>query len=726
MNTTTIFSLLLVSACLFNNKIIAQTPSPISLEDIYVHHKYSVKSVPGFNTMEDGLHYLKIDKIAGKQTINKYALSSEEKVASLYTHQDTTAYLASYKFNKYYNYLLTLSDPQALYRRSVFYTAHVHNINTGSSIPLHNGQQVMHASFNPEGDKIAYIAENNIYLYDIIKNQTLQITHDGAFNKIINGTCDWVYEEEFGFSQAYQWSPDGSYLAYYKFDESKVKEFTMQYFLPKENYPQNYTFKYPKAGEDNSKVSVYTYHIQSALTVKAQIGEDADQYIPRIKWAANDKLCVFRLNRHQNKLDLLYIQPNNGNSTTVYQETNPYYIDIHDNVYFIQQGSKILLTSEQNGYNHLYLHDIKSNKLSPITKGAWDVDEIVSINEQDKKIYFTAGMHTPLERQFYQVSWTSTAVKPILDAAGWHNVTACNGDKFFLVKHQSVSQVPNFRLIDAKGKTVRILEDNKNLSGALANANMGSIEFLQIPNETGETLNAYILKPQNFDNTKRYPVLMYQYSGPGSQQVMNKFQLDHYMWHQYLAQEGYLVVVADGTGTGARGEAFKKKTYLQLGKLESDDQIAVAKWLGELPYVDAQRIGIWGWSYGGFMSSTCLFKAPKVFKAAIAVAPVTNWRLYDNIYTERYMRTPAENPEGYDNNAPEQMAKNLEGNFMLIHGLADDNVHFQNAVVLTDQLLKHKKQFRSEYYPNGNHGIGGGAIRYQLFQRMTDFIKTSL
>lgn len=700
--------------------------APLSLEEIFTTSKYRAQSVPGFNAMDDGIHYLKIDEEDGKSIVNKYDLNSDQLQGKVYVHNAESGSLTDYQLNAFNSYILTYSNPQYIYRRSVLYNVSIVRLADGTSVTLQDGEKVLHASFSPQGDKVAYVYENNLWMYDIIKKATTQITTDGKFNHIINGNCDWVYEEEFGFSKAYQWSPDGMHIAFYKFDESEVKEFTMQYFIEGNNYPHNYTFKYPKAGEDNSVVNIYTYHIAKGNTQKIDIGTETDQYIPRIKWASDHDLCIFRLNRHQNHLELLYANPLDGTSKVVYDETNQYYIDIHDNIYFFQNGSKILLTSEMNGYNHLYIHDVKSKKSKAITSGNWDLDNLVAVDEKRQIAYFTAGMQSPLERQFYKVSLKNGKINTIVSEAGWHTITACNGNKYFMVKHQSTQKAPNYRLTDANGKTVRWLEKNEALQATLAHENLGELSFFQVPNGEGVMLNAYMITPPDFNKSKKYPVLMYQYSGPGSQQVANKYQLDSYMWHQYLAQQGYIIVVADGTGTGGRGEEFKKKTYLQLGNLESNDQITVARHLASQHYVDAGRIGIWGWSYGGFMSSTCLFKAPDIFKAAIAVAPVTNWRFYDNIYTERYMRTPQENPEGYDNNAPEKMAKNLKGNFLLIHGLADDNVHFQNAAVLTAQLIKNNKQFRSEYYPNANHGIGGGRVRYQLFKRMTDFILEEL
>lgn len=698
----------------------------ITLSDLYEKGTFSIKSVAGFNATPDGLSYLKIDKENSVQKINQYNIASGKLELNIYNHTDTINPIAAYELNKYNSFILLKSNPQPIYRRSTLYKTTLVNINTKENITLHDGKHILHATFSPNGDKIAYVYDNNIYIYDIIKNASIAITQDGKKNEIINGNCDWVYEEEFGFSQAYEWSEDGKYIAYYKFNESHVKEFTMNYYIQNTNYPTPYTFKYPKAGERNSIISIYSYDTENKLSKKLDIGAETDIYIPRIKWANASTLCIFRLNRHQNHLEFLYTNPTDGSSKIVYDEKNKYYVDIHDNVLFTQNGNEIILTSELNGFNHLYKYNINSKKLTPLTYGNWEIDAVCAIDEHKKLIYFTAGMTSHLERQLYVTNFNGSGLKQLTKIPGWVTVSALNGYKYFLVRHQSANSVPNTQLINASGKIIKTLEDNKKLAETINEYNLGKLSFIKIPNANNELLDAYIITPPNFDSNTKHPVLMYQYSGPGSQQVANKFQLDNYFWHQMLAQKGYIIVVADGTGTGGRGEEFKKKTYLQLGKLESDDQIAVANFLANQKFVDAERIGIWGWSYGGFMSSMCLFKAPKVFKAAIAVAPVTNWRFYDNIYTERYMRTPQENPKGYDDNAPEKLAKNLEGNFLLIHGIADDNVHFQNAVVLTNELIKANKQFRSEYYPNGNHGIGGGVVRYQLYQRMTDFILNEL
>lgn len=704
---------------------IAFAQSNLTLEDIFMSNKFAVKNVPGFNALKNGEEYTQIDIVDNAQEINVYSLADGKKTRNLYSHKYRENRIARYILSNDEKKILLFYNPQYIYRHSAKYLAEVYDIENNGYLNVFT-EGVMHVQFNPQGDKVSFVHQNNLMMFDLVSGDIIEITNDGKQNEIINGNCDWVYEEEFGFTQAYQWSPDGKHIAYYRFDESNVKEFTMMYYDEKDNYPKPYTYKYPKAGEDNSLVNIKIYDVATGETVIADIGTETDQYIPRIKWVKNNALCIYRLNRLQNKLELLLTTANTGKSQVIYSEENKYYIDINDNISFLSNQNAFLFTSEQNGYNHCYLWDWNKKSLKQLTKGNWDVDNIIGFEERSGLLYYTAGVNSPLERKLYSVNIKTGKTNTLTTKPGTYNVTPCTGLQYFLVKHSDMHTVPNFTLINKEGKEVRVLENNNQLKQTLSAYNWGKTEFITVPNNEGVSLNGYMITPPDFDKNKKYPVFMYQYSGPGSQQVLNQFMTGNYFWHQFLAQKGYIIVCVDGTGTGSRGEEFKKKTYLQLGNLESNDQIAVAQYLAKQSYVDGTRIGIWGWSYGGFMSATCILKAPDVFKAAISVAPVTNWRLYDNIYTERYMRTPQENPEGYDNNAPEKMAKNLKGKFLLLHGMADDNVHFQNAVILTNNLIKEGKQFRSEYYPNKNHGIGGGNTRYQLYQKMTDFILTEL
>ncbi len=695
----------------------------ITLEDVWQNGTFAVKNVPGFNALKDGKRYTQLDENSDRQEINIYDLASGKKGRTLFSAATTgeTGDIVNYTFSTDEQKLLLFTSPKPVYRRSVLYKVWVYDLKTGETRQVDN-VPILHASFNPQGTRVAYVKDNNVFIKDLTTNKISAVTVDGVQNSVINGNCDWVYEEEFEFSRAYEWSPDGSYLAYYRFDESKVREYTIP-FYESDNYPRLYTYKYPKAGEANSVVTIHIYDVKNENAVATQTGPETDQYIPRIRWSRkNNQLCLYRMNRLQNKLELLLADAVNGNTALIYQEENPSYIEINDNLTFLPDGQSFIMTSEKSGYNHLYKWNWVKKELTQLTSGGWDVDKMLGVDESKQCVYYTAGMITPLERKLYRVDWSGKQVQCLTQADGMHDVTPCAGFRYFLDKHSRLNTVPVYTLINNKGAAIRVLEDNAALKKTMAEYNLGTVTTLQIPNGKGDMLNAWMIKPVDFDPSKKYPVLLYQYSGPGSQEVLDKFPVGNYFWHQMMAQKGYIIVCADGTGTGGRGEKFKKKTYLQLGKYESEDQIAVGKFMAAQNYADKDRIGIWGWSFGGFMSATCILKGADVFKTAIAVAPVTNWRYYDNIYTERYMRTPAENAKGYDENAPEKMAAKLKGNFLMIHGTADDNVHYQNAVTLTDQLIKANKQFESEYYPNKNHGIYGGYTRLQLFRRMTNYL----
>lgn len=713
-------------ACSLFFSFSAAAQKEITLEDIWLKGTFRVSSVPGFNVMNNGSSYVKQES---NGDIAVYDLKSNKQLRVIFDKKSNTFVgeaiaVSDFAFSADEKQLMLLTDAENIYRRSVLYKVYVFDI-ASKKIQLLDAGKVLHPSFSPDGTKVAFVKNNNIFYKDLASGQVTTVTTSGEMNKIINGNCDWVYEEEFEFTQAYQWSPAGNYLAYYTFDESQVKEYTIPYYEGKD-YPRNYTYKYPKAGEANSLVSIHTYNIHSRNTANADLGPVTDQYIPRIKWSnRDDELCIYRLNRLQNQLDLLLSNAESGISRLIYNESNQYYLEINDNLTFLNDNQSFIFNSEKSGYNQLYKWNWVSSKLSPITTGTEEVKDLLGVDLNTNKIYYTAT-DKAINNTFNVIDLNGKNKKVLSQQSGTHEITVCNGFKYFVDKYNTANQVPVFTLLNNKGKVVRVLEDNSKLQQTLAEYQISKVEFMNILNESGEALNAYMIKPANFDASKKYPVLMYQYSGPGSQQVINHFPMDNFWWHQLLAQKGYIIVVADGTGTGGRGEAFKKKTYLQLGKYESDDQIAVAKYLAKQSYVDAARIGIWGWSYGGFMSTTCLFKAPDVFKTAIAVAPVTNWRYYDNIYTERYMRTPKENEKGYDDNAPLSMVKNLKGNFLLVHGTADDNVHLQNAAELSNALVNANKDFDAFYYTNKNHGIYGGYTRYNLYKKMTAYLLKNL
>lgn len=700
----------------------------ITLEDLYKNGTFRVKGVPGFNAMKDGKFYTQIDRDGKRQYIRVYNLETGKQERTLFDNQankfnGTELNVEDYTFSDDEQKMILHTDGEHIYRHSELQKVYLFDIASGN-VKLIDNAKVLHATLSPDATKVAFVKNNNIYYKDLQTEQVIAVTADGMKNNIINGNCDWVYEEEFSFTRAFDWSKDGKYLAYYRFDESLVPEYTMAKYTGL--YPEQYTYKYPKAGERNSVVQIKIYDVQQKKTVMANVGSETDQYIPRIKWMETPgQLCIYRLNRLQNNLELLVANAVDGTTTSIYTETNKSYIEINDEINFLPGGQSMIIASERNGYNHLYHWDWKGQKMTDLTPGNFDVEGLTGIDVAKKLLYYTAAETSPLQRNLYVVNFTGKNKKNLTPELGTHSITPCKGYNFFLDKYSQLNKVPVFYLRNAKGEIIRTLEDNKDIEAKLKEYALGNIRLMSIKGAE-ENLNAWMITPPNFDSTKKYPVLMFQYSGPGSQQVADKFPLGNFFWHQMLAQKGYIIVCTDGTGTGMRGEAFRKKTYLQLGKYESDDQIAAAKNIAQLPYVNKDRIGIWGWSYGGFMSATCLMKGNDIFKMAISVAPVTNWRYYDNIYTERYMRTPQENPKGYDDNAPEKMADKLKGKLLLIHGTADDNVHFQNSVMFSTAMIKANKQYDHEYYPDKAHGISGGNTSLHLYTRMTNFILENL
>ncbi|RMG78358.1 MAG: S9 family peptidase, partial [Bacteroidetes bacterium] len=561
--------------------------------------------------------------------------------------------------------------------------------------------------------------------YDIQNKTTKQITTDGEKNKIINGTTDWVYEEEFAFVKGAYWSPDGNYIAYYKFDESNVKEYTISFYG--NLYPDLYTYKYPKAGEENSKVAIYIYKVKEDTHIKINLPQY--EYVPRIKWTNTSQwLSVQTMNRHQNELTIWKYNPQTSELKPLYQEKNKYYVDVTDNLTFIDNNKYFLITAETSGFNHIYMYDFETGKqIRQITSGNWDVVDFYGYDSKRKTLYYSSHESSPINTEVYSINISGKGKKKLTPQ---ENGTAyANFSKtfdYYIHYHSDAATPTTVTLHKSNGKLIRTLEDNSELKELLKEYQISPMEFFKIPVSDNIELNAWMIKPHNFDENKQYPVLMYVYGGPGSQTVTNSWQGSNFFWYQILANKGYIIVSVDNRGTGGRGEEFKKSTYKQLGKYESQDQINAAKYLGDMPYIDKSRIGIWGWSFGGYLSSLCLFKGNDVFKMAIAVAPVTNWRYYDTIYTERYMQTPQENPDGYDNNSPINHVDKLKGNYLLVHGLADDNVHFQNAADLITALVNADKQFEMLLYPNKNHGIYGGNTRYHLYTKLTDFIEKNL
>ena len=627
---------------------------------------------------------------------------------------------------------LATKGTESIYRRSSKAFLFLYNSVDGKLKKLAVGK-VLHPSFSPDGNKVAYVADNNLFIYDINTGATTAITMDGEWNKVINGNCDWVYEEEFEFTQAYDWSAEGNYLAYYRFDESKVQEYSFTNFDNGHN--KTYSYKYPKAGDDNSIVDIYIYDVKKNTKAKAEY-EQGDIYIPRIKWTLDDsKLVVYWMNRHQNQLKLLSTDATTGKSQLLYEENNKYFVEVNDDWWFLKDKKNFLFTSEMSGFRQLYLYGLDGKSKTQITKGNYEITEVNGVDEKNRKIYFTLAYPRPMDRNVFVTDFTGQKTYALTSGEAWHRVNF-NEDytKFFDFKTDiNTPQVVTLnKILTDKKKGIyteveKTLSESAKLKAKISEYGFGNAEFIRVPNTKGDTLNGWMLKPAGFDASKKYPVLFCNYGGPGSQQVANRFGSVS-TWHQLLAQKGFIVVSFDNTGTGYRGEEFKKKTYLQLGKYEIEDQIDAAAYLGKLPYVDSKKIGHWGWSFGGFMSSLAITKGADVFSAAIAVAPVTNWRFYDNIYTERYMRTPKENPKGYDDNSPVFFTDKIKGKYLLIHGTADDNVHFQNSTQMVTSLVKNNIDFESAYYPNKNHGISGQGdnTTFHLWSKMTRWVLTNL
>ncbi|MFN7313189.1 MAG: S9 family peptidase [Bacteroidota bacterium] len=711
---------LILTLCLCASVVISSAQNEITLEDIWTKGTFSAKGVAGFNSMNDGKYYSAQDQ---EGNIIRYGFADGKPVDTILSKSAANIARYSYRFNADESKLLLENNFTQIYRHSYAANIYVYDLKTKSlSQPVKD--MVMLAEFSPDGNKIAYVKNNNLYYYDLRQKKEIEITQDGLSNQIINGATDWVYEEEFALSKGFYWNSSGTQLAFYRFDESKVKEFSMTMFG--KLYPEEYKFKYPKAGEANSEIQIIVYNLNSGKKQNINIGEEKDIYIPRIHWTKNENtLFIQRLNRLQNKLELLSTNTSNGNTNIIYTEENKAYIDVPE-ITFLKDGKSFIINSEKSGWNHLYHYQLNGSLIKQITQGNWDIDQFYGVDEKRKLVYVSTSEINSAERYVYSISLDGKNKKQLTTKKGWNSATFNADFTFFLWSYSNINTAPYYALCNAAGKELRVLEDNKALMQKLSNHQLAQAEMSTSLNAYNESLNTFTIKPPQFDARKKYPVLMYVYGGPGHQLAVNRWMGANYFWYQMLAAKGYIIVCVDGRGTGFKGEAFKKSTYLQLGKYEIEDQIYVAQQLGKLPYVDANRIGIWGWSFGGYMASLGISKGADVFKAAIAVAPVTNWRYYDNIYTERFMRTPQENGKNYDENSPINHVEKIKGNYLIIHGTADDNVHFQNAVEMVNQMIKKGVKFDSEYYPNSNHGIGGGKTRLHLYERMTRFILEKL
>lgn len=715
--------ILLFLLCLLHIELSAQNEKSYSLEDIFSKSYFSSKNIAGFHSLNDGKYFVKTDE---RQNLLRFEFTSGNLIDTLLRRGDLILAgnsepisMDEFSFSKDESKLLIASDVKSIYRHSFDALYYVYDFNK-KSLTQPIKERVKLAEFSPDARFIAFVKNNDLYYFNLSLNKEERITSDGKINEIINGSTDWVYEEEFAIWKGFYWSPNSDAIAYYKMDESKVKEYSMPIYG--NLYPENERFKYPKAGEANSVVKVLCYTLNSQQNIELNIGKEIDIYIPRIQWSPlYNSLFIQRLNRLQNQWDILSANPQNGQTKVIYTETNKYYIDIPDELYFTADAKNIIFESERDSRKHLYEMDLNGQIKKQITKGDFDIDVVYGI-DKNNRLYYSSSEPGANRRNIYSISIQGKDKKCLSKKEGWNSASFNSDFTLFLNTYSNINTPPFFSIMDITGKEWRTLEDNARLTNRMKEFPSSNAVFTNYKNTNGTSLNAWVIKPLNFDSSKKYPVLMYAYNGPGHQLVVDRWMGGNYFWYQYLSQKGYFIICVDGRGTGFRGEEFKKCTYLNLGKNEINDQIDVAKYLGSLPYIDANRIGFWGWSYGGYMASLAITKGADVFKTAIAVAPVTNWRYYDNIYTERYMRKPSENGSNYDENSPIFHVNKIKGNYLIIHGTADDNVHFQNSADMVDAMIKNGIRFDSEYYPNKNHGISGGKTRYHLFDRISRYI----
>jgi dipeptidyl-peptidase-4 len=734
---------------LFWGTFFSANAQKISFDDIFNNRELRAKPAKMGEFSVDG-KYL----IATKSTSNAWWIITQnpanpnDSINTLFhstwinkkIQQGTTTFSNDQKF------LLVETNQKQIYRHSASVNAYVVDIVSKKVIEIPG--RLRYPTLSPDNKNVAYVKDNNMFIFNLETQTEKQITSDGKINSIINGAVDWVYEEEFSMSVGFQWSPTGKYLAYYRFDESNVKEFSMDIF--NDLYPSQEKWKYPKAGEANSVVDVYVHDLTKNKNVQAFVESQRDQYIPRIKWSQTDNaLSIQRLNRLQNHWELLFCDPTTGNCKLVLEEKDAAYVEITDDLMFLPNSTQFLYTSEKSGFTHLYIHDYTNNKSTQITEGNWQVNKICGYNGATKSVYYTSTEYSTIQDNLWKVSLDKKKRAMFqTNVEGNCSVIMSENANWYYIIQNSFSEKPVYKTILVNGNLenkqnslisrlnskielyssnqITPIEENQKWTENMGKMNLGNCSFGQIKNSEGVALNYWMIKPYNFDSTKKYPVLMYMYGGPGHSTVRNAYAGRNFLWFQHLASLGYVIFCIDNRGTGNMGAAFKKSTYLNLGKLEQEDQAAGAQWLKSQKFIDGSRIGLWGWSFGGYLTSLCLVKSPDLFKMGMAVAPVTHWKFYDNIYTERYLRTPELNKMGYEDNSPLNFTSSLKAKYLIVHGTADDNVHFQNATEMIKAMIKSGTNFDSEVYPNRNHGIGDTDAQKHLFRKLTTFVKENL
>ena len=697
--------------------------------------QFRPESMASLKPMDDGESYTQISSDGTK--ILKFSFRTGKQTGVIFDLNNVRGpkiridRIDGYIFSPDKKRILIQTGTRYVYRRSFTATYYIYEVENNRMGPLSVGGEQQTPLFSPDGNMIAFVRDNNIFLVKLLyDNAESQVTTDGKRNRIINGIPDWVYEEEFSTSRSMVFSADSRQIVWIKYDESLVKEFSFPWFRGSKpsrdeylTYPGQYVYKYPKAGEDNSKVAVYSFDIKSRQTRKLDIPLDADGYIPRIVMTSDPtKVAVFTMNRHQDDMRIYMANPLSTVSKLVVQDKVEKYVKQESMCAVTFTDQHILVPSERDGYNHLYVYTLNGQLKRSIAKGEkYEITDVYGMDDKTGDVFYAANCLGPQDKQVY-VSHANGKIDRLTQKEGQNNAVFSRGFRYFINVWNDINNPSVYTLNDSRGKTLHTMIDNRELKQKYDSYGFGTKELFSFTTSEGVKLNGWMVKPAGFDSSRRYPVIMFQYGGPGSQQVLNSWNIgaagQGAILEQYMAQQGYIVVCVDNRGTGGRGAEFEKCTYLRLGEKEAFDQVEAALWLGSQPYVDKNRIGMWGWSYGGWNTLMSMSEGRPVFRAGVAVAPPTCWRYYDSIYTERYMRTPKENTQGYDEVNPIARASKLHGSLLLCHGIADDNVHFQNCAEYSEALVQADKDFKENIYTNRNHGISGGNTRAHLYRQI--------
>lgn len=711
----------------------------VTLQDV-ANGTYRAQSIQGLKPMLDGGHYTQISK--DHKRIVKYSFKTGKEVATIFD----VATARNHKLKSFDDYIMSpdesliliQTETKPIYRRSFTAVYYIYNVRNRTLEPLSNNGPQQVPLFSPDSHQIAFVRNNNIYLIKLLfGNSESQVTKDGEYNKVLNGIPDWVYEEEFSYNRAFDFSADSKMIAYVRFDESQVPMYSFPWYkgmAPEKTeyttYPGSYNYKYPKAGVVNSKVSVHSFDIKSRVTRKMELPVDSDGYVPRIKFTDDpEKLAIMTLNRHQNRFDLYMANPRSAICKVAIRDEAEQYIkeQAYSDITFYPEH--IVMMSERDGYNHLYLYTIGGNLVKQITKGEFEVKDFLGWDQKANVFYYTSNEGSPLRTAVYKIDGKGKKTK-LSTRTGTNNALFSKNLNYYINTYSSAQTPTLITLNNNKGQEMVTLLDNKELKSKTAQLNMPTKEFFSFKTSEGVELNGWMMKPANFNPSQKYPVIMHQYSGPGSQQVLDKWGIGSFgdggMFEAVMCDKGYIMVCVDGRGTGGRGAAFEKCTYLSIGVKEATDQAEAAKYLSTLPYVDGSRIGIWGWSYGGYNTLMSMSEGSGAFKAGVAIAAPTDWRFYDSVYTERFMRTPKENGDGYQASSAINRASKLKGKLLLIHGSADDNVHLQNFMEYSEALVQANIQFDTQIYTNRNHSIFGGNTRNHLMNRVANFFLQNL